>query len=432
MRANRSQPDFREVMGEAAPEMWVKTSLLALAIALPLAINPWERDYHRLRVIILYALSAAAAIGWTTSFFVSRRPRWRITEPETLLWAYILFALLSSWRSVDIRQTIFGAPARYEGLLATLSYAFVFFAGVHFFGSGRGFRMLAKVATVTAAVVVGYGLVQAFAAIPRPASTVGNPFVLAGYLTLLSPLGLGLAMTLRTRSRHFCLVTGSLGLAVIVMTLTRAAWLAATVGLAILALGLGREGIRRHLRALVAVVCIVVIVDTVWMVTVSAPSSVVERGVSSFDPGSGSFAQRIYIRRQVMGLIKQRPFFGWGLDTLGRIFPYDRPSLVQYFGPRPIIIDKAHNDILQVAVSTGIPGAVTYLGFWVAVLWAAVQTWRREIGEARIQAVAWLAAIAGYLVQIQFSFSVVGLAPLAWLFAGSAAGWHRSLDEAHR
>lgn len=409
--------------------VWIYASVFGLVVLLPLVVTPWTTDYHRSKVLVLYTLTALIIFGSVASYLVLRKHRWRVTAPELPLWGFMFFLLASAGASSNIRATIFGAPARYEGLLAWLSYGVLFFVGVHFFGTRGGFQRLARVATATALAVIAFALVQAFSGVSRPASTMGNPFVLGGYLTLTTPVALGLGLTAHDQSRYVWLATASMGLAVVTMTLTRAAWLASLVGAGILLAGLGRDTLRRKGRVLIAVLLGVVLVDAVWMTTVVKVATVVERGASSLDLESGSLAQRIYIWKQTASLIRAKPLLGWGLGTLGQVFPYDRSSLVEYFGPRPVIIDKAHNQILQVAVSTGIPGAVAYLALWTVVILAALRTWRGEAGDRKILAAAWLAAIVGYLVQIQFSFSVVGLAPLVWLFAGAAAGWDSAIHE---
>src|SRR5437870_1892555 len=71
----------------------------------------------------------------------------------------------------------------------------------------------------------------------------------------------------------------------------------------------------------------------------------------------------------------------------------------------------------------GILGALAYGAMWGSVVWSAVRMWRRATDAPRVLAAGWLAAITAYLVQVQFSFSVVALAPIVWLLAGSAAGW---------
>jgi putative inorganic carbon (HCO3(-)) transporter len=153
-----------------------------------------------------------------------------------------------------------------------------------------------------------------------------------------------------------------------------------------------------------------------------------ERAASTLTLQTGSASQRVYIWEQTLGLIRQRPLLGWGLETLREVFPYDRAALERYFGRRPVIIDKAHNDVLQVAVSVGLPGAAVYVAVWILVLLAAYRLWRRTEGASRVIAAGLVAAFTGYLFQAQFSFSTVGLAPLAWLLAGAAAGWEVSVS----
>jgi hypothetical protein len=63
------------------------------------------------------------------------------------------------------------------------------------------------------------------------------------------------------------------------------------------------------------------------------------------------------------------------------------------------------------------------VAIWILVLLSAYRLWRRAEGPSRVLAAGLVAAFAGYLVQAQFSFSTIGLAPLAWLLAGAAAGW---------
>ncbi|MBI2973138.1 MAG: hypothetical protein HYY39_05035, partial [Armatimonadetes bacterium] len=131
----------------ALPGLWVRAAARIVMVALPLAITPWGRDaYNGPKVLVLYVLTAVALAGWLL-FWVSRRqPRWTMTMPEIAVWAFLLAALLSSVASINPRLTFFGAPERYEGLLAIASYLALYFVGTHFFGSASGFRELAAAA----------------------------------------------------------------------------------------------------------------------------------------------------------------------------------------------------------------------------------------------------------------------------------------------
>src|SRR5712692_1048752 len=358
-------------------------AVAVLMVALPIVISPWGEDaYNQIKALTMYALAGTASLAWLGTRLINGGPKWRSTIPELAVWAFLLTVLLSSVTSVNPRLSYFGAPGRYEGLLAFASYAALFFVGVHFFGSQQGMRSLAITAGVAAAMTAGYGILQMFVrplfrgeafirdwygglGMPRVPSTLGSPVVFGGYLSVMIPLLLALAVLTVHRHRMLWTAVGS-----------------------------------------------------------SAP--VGSRMASAVDPSSGSLAQRLYIWDRTITLVRAKPWLGWGLETLGEVFPYDRPALVKLFGVRPVIMDKAHNDVLQMAVSVGVPGALAYIAFWAGVVIAAVRLVRRESGSARILAAGWLAAIAAYLIQVQFSFSAVGLAPIVWVFAGSAAGWEAS------
>ncbi|HVH31433.1 MAG TPA: O-antigen ligase family protein, partial [bacterium] len=212
----------------------------------------------------------------------------------------------------------------------------------------------------------------------------------------------------------------------VALTLTRASWLALLVGVSIFVIA-ATEMPRRTRRIVVGNVAGAVLVAAVILtVVVSTPSQVRSRVTTSVDTSAGSVAQHIYIWKHVAQLIRARPLLGWGLETLGGVFPYDRESLVRYFGIRPVTVDRAHNDVLQIAVSVGIPGAIAYVGFWVLVLVAGVRVWKRHAGPARLFAAAWLAGLVAYLLQAQFSFSTVAITPLVWLMAGAVCAWERT------
>ncbi len=416
-------------------------AVAVLMVALPIVISPWGEDaYNQVKALTMYALAGTASLAWLGTRLIKGGPKWRSTIPELAVWAFLLTVLLSSVTSVNPRLSYFGAPGRYEGLLAFASYAALFFVGVHFFGSQQGMRSLAITAGVAAAMTAGYGILQMFVrplfrgeafirdwygglGMPRVPSTLGSPVVFGGYLSVMIPLLLALAVLTVHWNRVLWLAAACLSYVAAVFTLTRAAWLGVAIGTV---LAVGRGG--RQFRPVVAlaVVCAALVAGFILRTAVGSSAPVGGRMASVVDPSSGSLAQRLYIWDRTITLVRAKPWLGWGLETLGEVFPYDRPALVKLFGVRPVIMDKAHNDVLQMAVSVGVPGALAYIAFWAGVVIAAVRLARRESGSARILAAGWLAAIAAYLIQVQFSFSAVGLAPIVWVFAGSAAGWEAS------
>jgi len=423
-----------------AATQFVRIAALALVAVVPLVVTPWGQDaYSRPKVMVLYSLVGVMLGGWLILRALSRR-QWNPTAPELALWAFVLAAIISSWTTVNPRLTFFGGPGRYEGLLALMAYVALYLVGVHFFGSKPGFHRLVRMAAIAALPVAAYGVLQLFIpplfygeaftrewygglGILRIPSTVGGPVVLGGYLVSVIPLLLVLAITSRGVARGIWLAGSCVAIVALALTLTRAAWLAAAVGWSVVAVGVGRSEWRRQMMVGACLVAAVVLAVAVLTTVVATPAQIGARVATTAVTQSGSVASRLFIWQRTVYLIRARPLLGWGIETLREIFPYDRNSLVRYFGVRPVIIDRAHNDTLQMAVSVGVPGAAAYVVFWLLVIGAAVRAWRRESGADRIIAAGWLGALTGYLVQAQFSFSSVAFTPIIWLLAGAACGW---------
>ncbi len=414
---------------------------LAVAVGVPLVVSPWAEGadaYTLPKARATVVLAALALAGWAGLRRVEGRPRWIFTAPELPLWIFVLAALLSTATSVDVRLSLLGAPIRHEGLVTVAAYVALFFVGVHFFGSRPGMMSLATAAGATAGVVALYGLLQLIVpplfageafmrawygglGAPRLVSTVGGPVVFGGYLATTIPLLLAVG-AVRARTRLLWWAAAVPAVVALALTLTRAAWLAAVVGLAAAAGAGGRQALRRY-SGLAAAVAVSAVLAVGGVALVASPRQVAGRVASSVDVSAGSVAQRLYIWRQTVHVIQQRPWLGWGLETLGKAFPYDRATMVPLFGPRPVIVDRAHNDLLQVAVSVGIPGALAYLTFWALVVRSAMRLARATPKADRALAAAWLGAVVAYLVQAQFSFSTVAFSPVVWLLAGAACGW---------
>jgi O-antigen ligase len=431
---------------------FVRTVAITLVVAVPLVVTPWgEAAYSYIKSQLTIALALTGLLGWVVVYATTRQPKWVATLPELALWAFVLAGVLSTVTSVDPSVSIFGALGRHEGLLTTCAYAAWYFIGTHFFGTHRRYQSLALAAAIAAAIAIGYGILQVFTpplfegeafvrewygrlGVPRVGSTLGGPLVFGGYLAFILPMLCTLAAVTQSRVRIVWLAAAFLAVIDVALTLTRASWLALLVGVGTYIIA-AREMTWRTRRVVIGNVAVAAVAAALILMTVvSTPSQVRSRVTTSVDTSAGSVAQHIYIWKHVAQLIRMRPLLGWGLETLGGVFPYDRESLVRLFGIRPVTVDRAHNDVLQIAVSVGIPGAMAYLGFWVLVVVAGVRVWKRETGPARLFAAAWLAGLVAYLLQAQFSFSTVAITPLVWLMAGAICAWERTptgVDDLH-
>jgi len=430
-------------------EAWVRISAFSLLISLPIVVSFWAYDaYSEPKAFVLYALTGLMVLGWLASYLVARQPQWQVTRPEFPLWIFVLALLLSTWMSVDSRLSFLGSFPTYpgtlgrnEGLLVFLAYTALYLVGVHSFGSEPGFRRLAVLMAIISIPVMAYGILQIWLPPPflgealkrdfyrmmgltRILSTIGSPITYGAYLSLVMPILVGLYLASRqVMTSAVWLLAGVLAVVSTVLTLTRAAWIGMFLGTLVFLIVLGNRVVSTYRQRLLVFLGCTVIALLLVLATVVQPRQIGQRAAATFELNEGSTAQHLYLWGKTFDLIRDRPLLGWGLETLRRVFPYQRQELVRVFGLRPVIIDRAHNDVLQVAVSIGIPGALAYVTFWILVLVSGTRLTRRVSGEARILSAGFLAGLVGYLVQVQFSFSAVEVTPLVWLLAGSVVGW---------
>ncbi|MFR3681369.1 MAG: O-antigen ligase family protein, partial [Eubacterium callanderi] len=124
---------------------------------------------------------------------------------------------------------------------------------------------------------------------------------------------------------------------------------------------------------------------------------------------------RLFIWSKTLELIRMRPLTGFGIETLGQVMgQYFEKDIIRVTG-RHLVIDRAHNEYLHIAVSSGIPAALSYLAFEGTTLYHGLKNWRRSP-----MLVPLVCSIAAYMAAACFNISVVTVAPVFWVFCGIA------------
>ena len=147
----------------------------------------------------------------------------------------------------------------------------------------------------------------------------------------------------------------------------------------------------------------------------AANFSLPELPESSWGPGTG----RIYIWTETIKLLKERPLFGYGLDTLIYNFPHynleARENLVMV-----TIVDKPHSFYVGILYGTGIIGFIGFLGIILPTIFTSIKSiYRFNIsGTTVILCVAWLA----FLVQALFNDSLPGTTGPMFVVGGIMMG----------
>lgn len=110
-------------------------------------------------------------------------------------------------------------------------------------------------------------------------------------------------------------------------------------------------------------------------------------------PKGGTLIERQTMWAQAALLIRASPFFGIGLGAYPRIAPFTFPYSPQDPGPSP---NHVHNTFFQVALDTGVAGAVSFIALLFSGIYFAWRAYRA--GIERDTAIALLAAFTIVLV----------------------------------
>jgi O-antigen ligase/tetratricopeptide (TPR) repeat protein len=348
-------------------------------------------------------------------------------------------AALATLFSISPRTSLQGGHEGGVGLGTVVALAVVYFATRAMYRGAADARLLVYGIAAATAMATGYALVQAVGADPlaweqtssfagwaRPIGTLGHPNYLAGYLVMAIPLVLWLASCLANEGRGKTAlalrVLAVAGCSVVVISLSRAAWLAGGL-MALLTVGvcawrIDRRGRRWLLLGLTA------------MILVGGCTAGLSGPIRARIGQMAEMSSRRALWATAWRIFQHHPVTGCGLDTFDLAFGRYRRR--DYWEAEwGVVPTRAHNDLLHMLATQGTAGAVAYLALAGALAWAVCRAWRRGGEGERRLTLALGAAVLAWYVQNQFGFPVAAtaslfavlaalLSRLAWPAAGAA------------
>lgn len=415
--------------------------IMLLLIGIPLVFVPIGEYGDYFYEPKVWALSLLMVIFLYTSFIKRQNIKNTIAfDPiNTMLLIYFALLIISVFFARDISLAILGRPYRIEGISTILLYFLVFLAARCATFSDEG---LYKKAIITACIVAAYGILQYYGIDPfprdsirlewdRPFSTMGNPNFLGSYLVLMLPLTCH--FYIRECKKKYLLAFVLLFWCLFA-TNTRSVWIGFIVSILVYYTFIflrahGFTKLEKKRSILLLLVCVLLLVSfnmqsknqfsNRFSSIYSDTIEVVNDSEGSDSGGSG----RIFIWKKVIQLIKMKPLFGHGIENLHMPFrelceKENDARFAYLFGT-----DKAHNEYLHIAVSSGILSLIAYLLFLTNVLKMGVLKMRHTQMALPI-----FVAIIGYLTQAFFNISVVSVAYVFWAFLGLLAGREQEVN----
>ena len=242
--------------------------------------------------------------------------------------------------------------------------------------------------------------------------TLGNADILSAVLCIAIPAMWTAIIVLRDRRRFFLLIPLVLCAAVLLGSFVAGGivGVAGSVLLSIPTLPKGKNT-RRRLALLMAVILLCGLAGVYFlgeqMGGFAAEASALLHGQWDDSFGSG----RLFIWRNVVGLLPERLLLGGGPDTLGlRV----TAAFERYDETLGVLIrstiDSAHNEYLNILVNQGLAALLLYL----AALVSAAIRWLKN-AHARPAAAICGSAVLGYCIQAFFGVSSPISTPYLWI-----------------
>jgi O-antigen ligase/cytochrome c-type biogenesis protein CcmH/NrfG len=390
---------------------------LASALLVPLAFNPWGCNPFALpkasllRALVLLLGLMALVRGLESGGLASLR---RLPLGRAAL-AFACVLTVATAFSIRPRISLWGSYERQQGLVTLLAYPLLFLLTVPHLRTRAQLERLWTGLVWGSAPVVAYGLLQAaglggFAwrtdASPI-LSTMGRSNFLASYLVLVMPLTAARFLLGQGQAAHAGLLAAQ-G-ACLALTGVRAAPLGLAAGALV---GFGAWKLAAgHRRAAVLATLTLLVGGGLGLLVL-------------YTSQGGSVAARLTIWRTALSLVPERPWLGYGPETLRPLFLGHFPPELVYYQGREVVVDRAHNLWLDLALNAGIVG----VGAFATLLWGFARLAWRGLRGGRKEGILWAALVAacvGHLVDLQFTFEVTATATVFWLALALGAALSR-------
>ena len=448
----------------------IRFGLPAIVLLVPLLINPYGYTiYPYPKVAFFRFATLLLSTAWLVDLIhlkgsLAGSFRKLLARPFVL--PVLLFAfthVLSTITSVDLRLSFWGSFFRAYGICTVLSYVLFFFLGILSFNTPKQVEQLITVALLASLPVALYGVLQYSGIDPifpgrdysRVISTIGNPIFLGAYLIMVIPLAFGrFLISLRAllggnRSSSSCRSTllEAVGyaslllllLACLLYTKSRGPWfgfLGGSLLFAILVVW------RYRMKRLLSVAIVGGVALAALLVGLNLPHTPLEPFTESpylsrlvlsdnLAAGTGTEWVRLLIWQGTLELIRSnpnigfspdplRPFrllIGYGPETMEVVFHQVYPPGLAHIEAREAVVDRAHNELLDLVVTTGVLGLLAFLLLTGCFFYYGISLLRRTKDfKVQITVIALLSAMFAHLIEAQFGLLIPSVDLLFWLY----------------
>ena len=394
---------------------------VALLLILPVIFS---REVQDPAITPRYVLLSIFAGLFSVFFYVIKKTQTRYPFPSLAKFTFIAGLALTAWSVLSLFSAVNPTAGFYDILKQLLNLLILFFVLTMIAQDETAVLKVCKVFVVVAAIQSLVGIFQfyeiAFQQLPganaKPYGLMANRNLFGSAQALLVPFVVYVLYKASAKWKYAAIASLVILFYAIVISQTRAAWLATLVSLIvsmvlvmIFSPGNRKKWLIGTAVSFAALLCMGYVAALSDSKEEMGPD-VKERVASLINTGSYSSASqanvndRLLIWKKTTLVVKSHPVTGvglanWKLNVLSH--GGDGTSWASGF----YVPDRIHNVYLQIAAETGIVGLLLYLSFWILIAIAGLKVVTMPASEEqRIMVILMLAGLAGFATDSMFSF----------------------------
>lgn len=423
----------------------IQLGLLLILIGTPLIIDPRFSSIELCKTVWMWIITCGCLLVWSIKTSIDNKIMVLKTPLDIPLLAFLLSCILSICFSLIPYLSIIGEYKRHEGLITLLNYTALCYICIHFvreiglMKKGMVFIVCIGVVSAVCGILQPFGIdLSRWGSSGVPISFFGNQNYAGGYMAMVIFFGFGLLLQGKSthnlfKGREQIILAGIGSLLIyicLIITKNRGGFLGFLGGLMVFII-LNITEIWKKPRV-VAIYGLILLLTTIGLCLHEKTSPlpkltgtiriVQSQGKEKIE-AAGTFANRIQIWKTTLHVIMDNPIFGVGPDALRMAATkHETLKFIHAEGGYNVLIDKAHNEILDIAATRGLVGLFVYLWVLIIFLVFAARLWKEMKYPDKWLISASIAAIVSYLIQNEVGFGVVPTSSLFWILIGSIVG----------
>ncbi|OGE76809.1 MAG: hypothetical protein A3C85_03270 [Candidatus Doudnabacteria bacterium RIFCSPHIGHO2_02_FULL_48_21] len=358
-----------------------------------------------------------------------------------VVWIYMLIMFVTAIFGVNFSKSLWGTIERGEGIITMLHFAAYFTMLPTVLRTRRDWQKYLTAVVIVVTFLGLIGLVQLSCGLEkegfcrfappmqgtRISATIGNAAFYAAVMLFGAFLSWFMAAEISNKlAKRLFFVAGFFNAFIVIQTQTRGGAVALYFSVFLVILFLIFRGQKRSVKIASSVVAIFMVLGPfiLFLKPASLPDPieniVVVKRLSRIFKTDTTTQNRLETWEASWKGWRDRFILGYGYENYNVAFnKYFPPSIFKNQGSQ-IWFDRAHNTVLDIAVTTGVFGIAAYLGIFAMAFFALLKAWRRTV-ISPVQTVVLTALLFAYFIQNLFVFDTHATYLLFFLVLGFLA-----------